>query len=57
MGYEDDRLLQPLLESEQFPLLRVARQRVQCAEGLVHQEVRGVGRQRSSDADALLLPP
>src|SRR5215207_11186468 len=50
---EDDRLCQTLLERGELALERGARQGVERAEGLVHQEQRRVCRERTRDADAL----
>ena len=52
---EHDRLAQPLLDAEELPLQPLARQRVDRAERLVHQQHRRVGRQRAGHADALRL--
>ena len=54
VGDEDDRLLELLLEFQQLVLHVTADQRVQGAEGLVHQQQVGVGGERAGEADALL---
>ncbi len=54
MGDEDDGLLQALLELQQLVLHVAADQRVQRAEGLVHQQEVGVGGQGPGEADPLL---
>ena len=46
---------QPRLPGEEFLLHRPARDRVERAEGLVHQDERRIGRERAGDADALPL--
>ena len=55
VGDEDDGLLQLALEPEELVLEPVAGDRVDGAEGLVHQQHRGVGTERAGDTDALGL--
>ena len=43
------------LEQQQGPHVR-ADQRIERAEGLVHQQDVGIGRERAGEADALLHP-
>lgn len=54
VGDEDDRLLQPLLQFEQLVLHVAADQRVERAEGLVHQQQVRVGGERAGQAHTLL---
>ena len=54
VGDEDDGLLQRLLQLQQLVLHIAADQRVERAEGLVHQQQIGVGGQRAGQAHALL---
>ena len=51
---EDDRLLEPRLQFQQFVLQPRADQRIERRERLVHQEDVGVGREGTGEADALL---
>ncbi|EGJ75115.1 putative ABC transporter ATP-binding protein [Streptomyces sp. Tu6071] len=53
--HEDDRLVQFVLEPDQLVLEVIARDRVDGAEGLVHEEYGRVRRERPRDAHALLL--
>ncbi len=55
VGDEDDRLAQPPLEREQLVLQPVARDRVDGAERLVHEQQRRVRGERARDAHALAL--
>ena len=55
MGHEHDGLAQFLLKSQQFVLQALPGDRVDRAEGLIHQQHRRVGGQRACHADALLL--
>ena len=52
---EEDRLAQLALEAEELVLELVADDRVDRRERLVHEHHRRVGRQRTGDADPLLL--
>ena len=54
MRDEDDRELRPLPDVEQFLLQLRARERVKCAEGLVHQQHVRVVREHAGDRHALL---
>src|SRR5205814_8240446 len=56
VGDEDDRLAEPPLQRRELALEGGARQRVERAERLVHQQERRVRRERARDADALALP-
>ena len=51
---EDDRLLQFLLQQQQFVLQLVADQRIERRERLVHQQNVGVGGECARQPDALL---
>ena len=55
VGDEDDRLAHLLVEAQEVVLEAVAGDRVDRAEGLVHQHDRRIRRHRAGDADALLL--
>ena len=55
VGDEEDRLADLGLEAQELVLQPLAVDRVDRAEGLVHQHHRRVGRQRAGDADPLLL--
>ena len=55
MGDEHDGLLHLGLQAQELVLQAVTGDRVDRAEGLVHEHHRRVGRQRACDADALRL--
>ena len=55
VGDEEDRLLDLGLEAQELVLEPLAVDRVDRAEGLVHQHHAGIGGQRAGDADPLLL--
>ena len=55
MGDEEDGLADLRLQAEELVLQALAVDRVDRAEGLVHQHHQGVGGERPGDADALLL--
>ena len=55
VGDEDDRLAQALLQAQQLVLEALAVDRVDGAEGLVHEHQRRVGGQGAGHADALAL--
>ena len=55
MGDEEDRLAELGLEAEELVLEPLAVDRVDRAEGLVHQHHARVRGERAGDADALLL--
>src|SRR6266550_4144082 len=55
MRYEDDRLPQARTQFDKLFLERSARQRIERAKRLVHQEQRRVGGQGARDAHALTL--
>ena len=46
----------PLLQPQEFVLQAPSVDRVDRAEGLVHEHQRRIGRERSRDAHALALP-
>ena len=54
MGDEEDHLRRAPPDVEDQLLRLLARQRVERAERLVHQQRLGVGGERAGDADALL---
>lgn len=54
VGDEHDGLFEPFLELEQLILHVASDQRVERAEGLVHQQQIGVGGERAGETDALL---
>ena len=54
MGDQHDRLAIALPDPLQFHVHALARERIQRAEWLVHQQDLGVARQRTADAGALL---
>src|SRR5437763_1608827 len=56
VGDQHDRGAVTALNVEQVLLRLRADDGVERAEGLVHQEHRGLGGERARDADALLLP-
>ncbi len=56
MGHQHDRLADPLLQIEQFPLEPTADDGVHRSERLVHQQHRWVCSQGPGHADPLLLP-
>ena len=56
VGDEQDRLVKPLLERHQLSLELIARDRVERAERLVHEEVHGIRGERARHTDSLLLP-
>ena len=51
-----DRFPQPLLQLLKFPADFRARQRIERAERLIHQQDRRIGRQRPRHSHALALP-
>ena len=53
---EDDRLADLAVQPQQLGLQAEARDRVERAERLVHQQQRRVGSERAREADALALP-
>ena len=55
MGDEEDRLADLRLQAQELVLQALAVDRVDRAEGLVHQHHRRVGGERPRDADPLLL--
>ena len=55
MGDEDDRLAQLLLDPEQLVLEPRARDRIERAEGLVHQHQRRIRGERAGEPDTLAL--
>ena len=55
MGDEDDRLAELTLEALQLALQLLAHDRVDGAEGLVHEQDVRVGGEAAGDADSLLL--
>ena len=55
VGHEDDRLADHALEPEQLVLEAVAGDRVDGAEGLVHEQDVRIGAERPGDAHALAL--
>jgi hypothetical protein len=55
VGDEDDRLADLGLQAQELVLQARAGDRVDGAEGLVHQHQRRIGSQRARDADALAL--
>src|SRR4026207_244630 len=54
MGYKDDGFFSLSPDAQQFELHEVARLRIQCSEGLIHQQNSRIYRQRSSEIDPLL---
>ena len=56
LGHEHDRLAHPLLETQKLVLQPASVDRVDRAEGLVHQHQRRIGRERAGHAHTLLLP-
>ena len=56
VGHEHDRLLQLRLHAEELVLQPGARDRVDRAERLVHQQHRWIRGERARHADALALP-
>lgn len=57
VGDHDDRLAELALQAEELVLQLLTHHGVDGGEGFVHEHDRRVGRERTSDADALLLPP
>src|SRR5512132_2687191 len=57
MGDQDDRLAQLALQSEEKLVQLAANDRIHRRERLIHEHDQGVGRERASYADPLLLPP
>ena len=55
VGDEQDRLAELLLQPLHLVLQALAGERVDRAEGLVHEQQGGVGRERAGDADPLRL--
>ncbi len=55
VGHQQHRLVQPLEQCAQHVLHFRAGQRVQCSEGLIHQQQLGLGRKRARQADTLAL--
>lgn len=56
VGDEDDGLPEIFLQRYQLVLQRLAADRIERSERLVHQDDLRIGRQRAENADALLLP-
>jgi hypothetical protein len=56
VGDEDDGLAEAASQIAEFALKFGARNGIESAEGLVHQEHRWVCRKSARDADALTLP-
>ena len=56
VGHEHDRLLHLVLHAQELVLQPGARDRVDRAERLVHQQHRWIGGERPRHADALALP-
>src|SRR3989449_9750609 len=54
--HEDDRLAKPPWQREELALQLDACDRIERPEGLVEQEERRIGGERSGDADPLALP-
>ncbi len=52
---KEDGLAKLALDPQQFLLQRTARDRVECAERLIHEQVVLAGGQRSGHPDTLLL--
>ena len=48
-------LVESLLQQKKFPLQFVSRKRIECAEGLVHEQYFGIGGQCPCYSDALPL--
>ena len=57
MGHEDNRLAHRALNADELLLQTLARDPIDRAERLIHQEDRGIGRQRPGEADSLALTP
>ena len=55
VGDEHDRLAGRPVDAGELALQRIAGDRVDRGEGLVHQQELGIGGERAGDADALLL--
>src|SRR3954470_23042790 len=55
VGDEDDGLAQPAEDRQELALQPLAHDRIDGAEGLVHQHHGGIGRKRARDADPLPL--
>jgi hypothetical protein len=55
VGDEDDRFVEPAGEGPEFALKFSAGDGIEGAEGLVHQENRGIGGKCAGDADTLAL--
>ena len=57
VGDDDDGLAHQRLHPQQLSLEPQPGDRVQGAEGLVHEQHRGIGAERAGDPDALALAP
>ena len=55
VGDEDDGFLQAILQGAKFALQFIASDRIESAEGLVHQQNRRIGGKGAGHADPLAL--